>query len=84
MTSVRTKLGIVGKDWRDRAEHAPGMNQAGGYARPTADDFVYSVYSPGSLRVLWDNPLNGKQYADVIVLLLIARQVDGWDTGTTP
>ena len=51
---------------------------------PTAQDRVYSVHPPGSLRVLWDNPLNDKQYADAIFLPLIARQVEGRNTGTTP
>jgi hypothetical protein len=39
---------------------------------------------PGGLRVLWDNLLNDKQYADAIFLPLIARQVAGRNTGTTP
>jgi hypothetical protein len=39
---------------------------------------------PGCLRVLWDNPLNDKQYADAIFLPRIARQVEGRNTGTTP
>ena len=39
---------------------------------------------PGCLRVLWDNPLNDKQYADAIFLPWIARQVEGRKTGTTP
>lgn len=39
---------------------------------------------PGCLRVLWDNPLNEKKYADAIFLLRIARQVEGRNTGTTP
>jgi hypothetical protein len=53
-------------------------------APPTAEDRVYSVHPPWSLRVLLDNPLNDKQYADVIFLALIARQVEGRNTGTTP
>ena len=55
-----------------------------GDARPTAEGRVYSVHPPGSLRVLWDNLLNDKQYADAIFLPLIARQVAGRNTGTTP
>jgi hypothetical protein len=42
-------------------------------ARPTAEGRVYSVHPPGGLRVLWDNLLNDKQYADAIFLPLIAR-----------
>ena len=53
-------------------------------ARPTAEGRVYSVHPPGGLRVLWDNLLNDKQYADAIFLPLIARQVAGRNTGTTP
>jgi hypothetical protein len=54
-------------------------------ARPTAEDRIYIQYiHPGCLRVLWDNPLNDKQYADAVFLPLIARQVEGWNTGTTP
>ena len=53
-------------------------------ARPTAEGRVYSVHPPGGLRVLWDNLLNDKQYADVIFLPLIARQVAGRNTGMTP
>jgi hypothetical protein len=55
-----------------------------GYVVPTAENRVYSVYPPESLRVLWDNPLNGQRYADAIFLPLIARQVEGRNTGTTP
>lgn len=53
-------------------------------ARQGAEDRIYSVHAPARLRVLWDNPLNDLQYADVIFLPLIARQVEGWNTGTTP
>jgi hypothetical protein len=53
-------------------------------ARPTAEGRVYSVHPSGGLRVLWDNLLNDKQYADAIFLPLIARQVAGRNTGMTP
>ena len=39
---------------------------------------------PGCLRVLWDNPLNDKKYADAVFLLRIVRQVEDRKTGTTP
>jgi hypothetical protein len=46
---------------------------------------VYVQYiRPGCLRVLWDNPLNDKQYPDANFLLRIARRGDGRNTGTTP
>lgn len=53
-------------------------------ARPTAESRVYSVHPPGGLRVLWDNLLNDKKYADAIFPPLIARQVAGLKTGMTP
>jgi hypothetical protein len=50
----------------------------------TALTISFSVHPPGRLRVLWDNPLNDEQYADVVFLPLIARQVEGRNMGTTP
>jgi hypothetical protein len=51
---------------------------------PTLEDRLYSVHPPARLRVLSDNPLNDKQYADAIFLPLIAPPVAGRYTGTTP
>jgi hypothetical protein len=52
-------------------------------ARPTAMGRVHSVDPPAGLRVLWDNLLNDKQYADTIFLPLITRSVAARNTGMT-